>query len=345
MPMYEFLSLLPSVLALVGFVIYVLRPKSADDRVVRDVVSKLRKQSPFDPTDYATMTPARLKATLEADKALRDAVGQQDFELLKTTLRHQFIGRLVVYTILVIVFCVGLVLFFFQHRADTSQAGEAESLRLLALEQIYGGKSRMKADAVRRLVASERKRVSQNPQANSIAADYIDLHDVDLTGAWLENADLQKISFRKAILRDTNFNGAQLDESSFRFALLVQAHFLSAKARHVQFAFADLAQVQLCRADLSNALFAHCRIRGADLSGADLTAVSFIGCDLRGAILTDIKNWTTVESMQGSNVSGVQGAPSGFVDWAISKGATSDAGAADLFESAREAQIRTEESP
>lgn len=55
---YEFLSILPAILAIVGFIaFFLLRGKLLDDQIVRDIVSKLRNQGNIDPSQYAAMTP------------------------------------------------------------------------------------------------------------------------------------------------------------------------------------------------------------------------------------------------------------------------------------------------
>ena len=105
MSAYQFLSVLPAILAVLGFVAFtLLRGKILDDQVVRDIVSKLRTQGTIDPTVYGGMTPTKLNATIDADKSLRAAVDKGDLELLKQTLRQQFAIRVIVYAVLAAIF-------------------------------------------------------------------------------------------------------------------------------------------------------------------------------------------------------------------------------------------------
>jgi hypothetical protein len=111
----DFLSALPAMLALLGFVIFtMLQGRILHDDISRDIVQKLRKQGTLDVDKYGQMTPAKLRATLDADRVLRAAVDQGDFELLKQTLRQQFLIRLVVYIILVALFVIGTGLYAYQ---------------------------------------------------------------------------------------------------------------------------------------------------------------------------------------------------------------------------------------
>jgi hypothetical protein len=112
---YQFLSALPAVLAVLGFVAFtLLRGKILDDKIVRDIVAKLRSQGTIDPAAYGAMTPARLKATLEADRSLRAAVDERDFELLKQSLRQQFVIRVIVYAVLTVIFVFGVGMYVYQ---------------------------------------------------------------------------------------------------------------------------------------------------------------------------------------------------------------------------------------
>src|SRR5579859_5424416 len=115
MSAYQFLSGLPAILAVLGFVAFtLLRGKILDDQVVREIVGKLRTQGTIDAKIYGAMTPARLKATLDADRSLRAAVDERDFELLKQSLRQQFAIRVVVYVVLAAIFVFGVAMYVYQ---------------------------------------------------------------------------------------------------------------------------------------------------------------------------------------------------------------------------------------
>ena len=115
MSAYHFLSILPSILAVLGFIAFtLLRGKILDDHIVRDIVSKLRTQGAIDPKTYEGMTPAKLKATLDADKSLRAGVNERDFLLLRQTLSQQFAIRVIVYAVLAAIFFFGVGAYVYQ---------------------------------------------------------------------------------------------------------------------------------------------------------------------------------------------------------------------------------------
>jgi len=62
-------------------------------------------------------------------------------------------------------------------------------------------------------------------------------------------------------------------------------------------------------------------LAGADLSDADLQDAALSGADLRGAQLSNVRNWSRIQSMSGARIGGVRNAPPGFVEFARRQGA------------------------
>jgi len=222
-----------------------------------------------------------------------------------------------------------------QRQLELQQAVSNQTIRSEAIRRIYGSEfaenPRVKAEALRSLLTVERLRAAT--EENSLVTGYINLHDADLSEAWLENADLAKVSFRGSTLDRTNFSLVKLNDAVFMFNRLRGAVFIKADLRNALFAFSDLSKAVISGANLTNATFNQSDLSGASLGGADLKGTSFIMVNLSGADIGSIDNWTEIADIEGTNVFGVQNAPDGFTEWALSKGAISEEGAlADLWD-------------
>jgi hypothetical protein len=108
----NYLSALPALLGVTVFVAYIIVLKNqSGDRVTVDIVSKLRR-------DDATTLPANVDAAtlsklIETDAAVRSRVNQQDFALLKTALRQQYITSIFVYAVPGALFVFGITLYVY----------------------------------------------------------------------------------------------------------------------------------------------------------------------------------------------------------------------------------------
>lgn len=341
--MFQFLSLLPAILALVGFIAQLLLRRTQDHKLVQEVLSKIRAQGPIDIEAYSQMTPSRLKAILETDSSLRRSLGKQDFELLKQTLRQHFVTQIIVYILLLVVFVFGVGTYVYEKRQTIIVNPTPESRRAQALQEIYGDDPRVRAEAVRKYVDLERARLSDKRNRNSLLDNYIDLHDTSLISTTLEHADLRRVSFRKADLTRANLNNTELEQASFRFTIMPLSYLLFARVNDAQFFMADLAGAKLSSASLQHVLFSGCRMKAADLSDADLSHASFVNSDLRLANLANIQNWQSIETVKGSNFYGVSKAPPGFLEWIKQHGGIIDEGRPDDFEAKRAQAIDDEE--
>ncbi len=235
---------------------------------------------------------------------------------------------------------------FFQRQIDQQgrqlelqQSVANQTVRSEAIRRIYGPEfadtPRVKAEAVRSLVAVERVNIEAG--VNTLPTDFINLHDAELAKAWLDSADLRKISFRGADLTQANFNEADLTESVFRFSQLKGATFLSTTLIDGHLMFSDAAGAVLSNANLTRANINQTDLKGALLSSVDVTEASFFKVNLEGANIEGLTGWQTLTNIEGTNIAGVQNAPDGFVEWALANGAVSEIGAlSDLAEAAEE---------
>ena len=226
-----------------------------------------------------------------------------------------------------------------QLQLELQQSVANQTIRSEAIRRIYGpdyaNTPRVKAEAVRSLVAVERVRIAAGE--NTLPTDYINLHDADLDAAWLDSADLRKISFRGAALAKANFNEADLTESVFRFAKLKGATFIRANMPDSHLMFSDAQGVVLSSAVLTNANINQSDLKGGLLNDADVSGATFHKVNLENANLDGIVGWRNLSSINGTNIAGVRNAPAGFVSWALQNGAIDEPGAlSDLNEAADE---------
>lgn len=113
MSVLEFIASLPALLAITGFVVYyILKRNRTGDRITLEIVGKLRREHPDRlPSGAEKLTPAALARLVQHDSALRAKVSEQDFTLLRDTLRHQFITLTLVYSLCAVVFLSGVGLY------------------------------------------------------------------------------------------------------------------------------------------------------------------------------------------------------------------------------------------
>ena len=116
---YSLLAALPAVLALSGFVVFqLLRRSGTGDAVTRRIVEKLRREAPDSISPDQRLHADQVERVLTGDQRLRELVGEQDFLLLKQTLRQQFIISLTVYALATVLCALSIVLFLRHENAS-----------------------------------------------------------------------------------------------------------------------------------------------------------------------------------------------------------------------------------
>lgn len=229
---------------------------------------------------------------------------------------------------------------------ELQQSVANQTVRSEAIRRIYGPEftntPRVKAEAVRSLVAVERVNIAAGE--NTLPTDYINLHDAALSEAWLDSADLRKISFRGAELKKANFNMADLRESVFRFSDVQGATFISSNIEGGQIMFSNGQGAVFSNAVLRNANINQTDLRGALMNGADVSGATIFKVNLEDADLDGLVGWETLEGIDGTNIAGVRNPPDGFVEWALENGAISQPGALSGLTEAAEEMRRLEET-
>ena len=121
----------------------------------------------------------------------------------------------------------------------------------------------------------------ENPDAT------ISLSEKDLSGLWLQGADLHKVdlrgaNLRKALLQLSNLREADLRGSNLRNAKLIRADLGRSQLQEADLTDADLREADFLRSNLRDAV-----MQGANLEGAYMEGVELTGADLFGANLTN----------------------------------------------------------
>ena len=114
---------------------------------------------------------------------------------------------------------------------------------------------------------------------------FADLSDADLTGANLSDADL-----RGADLSNADLTNANLSFAILFFAILSGANLSGADLSEANLFEADLTNANLSNADLSEANLFEADLTNANLSNADLIGANLSFADLTGAILTGVQS-------------------------------------------------------
>src|SRR5262245_35586226 len=112
--MYAFLSALPAILGILGFVVFlIVRSFGKGDPATLIIIQKHRAEHP-DRFTNAKLTPKQVHDLLSEDQKLRKEVGKQDFALLGQALRQQHVQSITIYGLCAALFVVSGILFVYQ---------------------------------------------------------------------------------------------------------------------------------------------------------------------------------------------------------------------------------------
>ena len=86
-----FLTTLPAILGIVGYVIYVILRKSAtEDPVIKSIIAKLQYEDPSLFKSLNDLNPSQKDKLLRSDYRLREKITLGDRQILDKALSHQF---------------------------------------------------------------------------------------------------------------------------------------------------------------------------------------------------------------------------------------------------------------
>ena len=113
-----------------------------------------------------------------------------------------------------------------------------------------------------------------------------DLTDADLTGANLTGANLSDAFLTNANLSGANLSSAILSGANLSGVDLTNVNLSGADLTNAALGYANLSGADLSDADLMNATLGYANLSGADLTNANLTNANLYGADLTGANLS-----------------------------------------------------------
>jgi len=119
------------------------------------------------------------------------------------------------------------------------------------------------------------------------AEQYLDLRRIDLKGADLRGAFLDRTRFDESSLEGADLMRASLVGADFRGASLRKAHFRQAQLDKANFIGADLREASLRESCLRNANVLGAKLENTTLIGADLTGLRYATRDQILAAITD----------------------------------------------------------
>jgi hypothetical protein len=115
MPTNVFLSSLPAILGLTGFIVFwLLRHNTRGDVTTRHILDKVRRESPEVARHFEGLKGKQLEKVILNDQALKHVLSRKEGDLLRQALKNQFILSLVVYLLCAALFCFGIVMFLRQ---------------------------------------------------------------------------------------------------------------------------------------------------------------------------------------------------------------------------------------
>jgi uncharacterized protein YjbI with pentapeptide repeats len=146
----------------------------------------------------------------------------------------------------------------------------------------------------------------KSAQVDGVEPERIILAEVDLRGAYLRDASLERVDFTKAHLERADFIGSHLRDARLRSANLRQAvltnadltgaNLIGARLEGAHLESARLDDAQLVRAHLQGAYLIRTSLVGANLRFADLRGANMIKCDLTNC---DLRGATGLDEVHG----------------------------------------------
>jgi hypothetical protein len=138
---YTFLSALPALLGLTGFVLYqILGTHKSGDEISLRIVAKLRCGLGGDAPPDLRLTPKQVGRLLEQQHRFREIAGEQDFRLLKQTLTQQFVITVLVY-VLAVGFCSWSVYLFIHSSPQQKKENPRSEVQLNQSQSSMGKNS------------------------------------------------------------------------------------------------------------------------------------------------------------------------------------------------------------
>jgi hypothetical protein len=113
--MTNFLSSLPAILGIIGFVIYFLLKKSVTrDPIISSIIDKVRKESPEISHSLEGLDNKQKERLLKSDIKFRNALSQDELRVLDNAMHRQFKTIIFVYSLCGFLLLTGIGLYIYQ---------------------------------------------------------------------------------------------------------------------------------------------------------------------------------------------------------------------------------------
>ena len=108
----DFLTTLPAILGIVGFVIFLILKKSiTEDPIIKSVLEKLKYNEPTFYHSIDSLNKSDKVKVLKTDYKLREKISEGDRRLLDKSLTNQFRTNIFVYTLCTLLLIIGILLY------------------------------------------------------------------------------------------------------------------------------------------------------------------------------------------------------------------------------------------
>tara|TARA_R110002096_G_scaffold422613_1_gene629276 strand:+ start:893 stop:1882 length:990 start_codon:yes stop_codon:yes gene_type:complete len=110
--MYSFLTSLPAILGIIGFIAYlILRKSAANDPVINSILEKLKYEEPSYYKDILKLSPSEKAKVLTDDTKLRELVSNEDRKIINRVITNHYRTNIVVYFLCGLLVIVGIYLY------------------------------------------------------------------------------------------------------------------------------------------------------------------------------------------------------------------------------------------
>lgn len=115
-------------------------------------------------------------------------------------------------------------------------------------------------------------------QIHEVALRDIDLIDSDLSGLSLYRSKLEKLSFKKCILRSLNLMEGNSKKLSFHDCTIRNMKLNNGSFKAIEFKNCSLVNSKMNNAELNSAIFINCDLQNVTFENSNLRSANFKGC-------------------------------------------------------------------
>lgn len=138
--MYEFLTSLPALLGICGFIVYqLIKSREQNGEISLKIIDKLRQDLPERFENRDKLSSKQLFDLLQEDNVIRDRISDQDFRLLQHSITTNFIKELCVYAL--VFFCIVFSIAGYVYLSAKADELEVSGMQLHSIEPVAKGRA------------------------------------------------------------------------------------------------------------------------------------------------------------------------------------------------------------